>query len=364
MSAGKEVEDYLREIYYDPSHPAGYGSVRSLYLTARKKGLKITLTKVKQWLESQDTYTLHKPARRKFRRNRVFVFAMDSQWEADLVDLQSLNRQNNGYKYLLTCIDVLSKYAWVIPLKDKRGVTLIQAFKKILSSGRTPVRLFTDKGTEFKNRDFQKLLRSKGIGYFMANNETKCSIVERFNRTLKTKMWKYFTNKNTTKYIEILPKLVTAYNNAKHRSIGTSPASVNLENQMEIKKKLYGEDVINQPVKFKFKEGERVRISKTKMTFEKGYRPNWTEEVFVISKCVKRRPPVYRIKDLDGEELEGTFYEKELQKVEKGDDALYILDKVIKQRKRGRKTEYFVSWRGYPSKFNSWVSDIQLGTNK
>ncbi len=100
------------------------------------------------------------------------------------------------------------------------------------------------------------------------------------------------------------------------------------------------------------------------MTFEKGYRPNWTEEVFVISSCLKRTPPVYRIKDLDEEELEGTFYEKELQKVDKGPDALYIIDKVIKQRKRGRKTEYFVSWRGYPSKFNSWVTDIQVGSNK
>ncbi|XP_072019684.1 uncharacterized protein [Amphiura filiformis] len=175
-------------------------------------------------------------------------------------------------------------------------------------------------------------------------------------------MWKYFTHKNTSKYIDVLPKFVQAYNNAKHRSIGTSPSSVNLDNQMEIKKRLYDEDDVNKSPTFKFKEGDRVRLSKVKMTFEKGYRPNWTEEIFVVSKCVKRNPPVYRIKDLDGEDLEGTFYEKELQKVVKEDDDLYIIDKVLKRRKRGGKNEYFVSWRGYPSKFNSWVSDIQIGS--
>ena len=361
MAIDQEVNDYLREVYYDASHPAGYGSVRDLYLAARNKGLSVSVNKVKTWLQSQDTYTLHKPARKRFRRNRVIVFAMDSQWEADLVDLQSLRRHNKGYRYLLTCIDVLSKYAWVVPLKDKKGSTLVKAFQKILSSGRTPVRLFTDKGTEFKNREFQKLLKSKDIHYFTANNETKCSIVERFNRTLKTKMWKYFTDKHTNTYINVLPKLVKAYNNAKHRSIGTSPASVNIDNQMEIKKRLYGDDNEDPQPNFKFKVGDRVRLSKVKTTFEKGYRPNWTEEIFVISKCVKRNPPVYRIKDLEGEELEGTFYEEELQKVNKTDDDLYIIDKVLKRRKRGGKTEYFVSWRGYPSKFNSWVSDIQVG---
>ena len=335
MAIDQEVNDYLREVYYDASHPAGYSGVNGLYKAAKKKGLKITLNVVKKWLQGQDTYTLHKPARKKFRRNRVIVTGMDSQWEADLADLTSLRRQNKGYRYLLTCIDVLSKYAWVVPFKDKKGVTLVKAFKKILKSGRSPVRLFTDSGTEFKNKHFQKLLKTNEIHYFTPRNEIKCSIVERFNRTLKTKMWKYFTSKNTSKYIDVLPKLVKAYNETKHRSIGTTPASVTIANQMIIRKRLYGEDSSVPKNKiFNFKEGDRVRISKVKMTFEKGYRANWTEEIFVISKCLKRDPPVYRIKDLEGEELEGTFYEKELQKVNKTDDDLYIVDKVLKRRKR------------------------------
>ena len=362
MYLDKEVNDGLREIYYDASHPAGYGSVRSLYVAARKKGIKVTVKTLTKWLQHQDTYTLHKPARKKFRRNRVVVFGKDDQWEADLVDVSSLSRQNKGYKFFLTCIDVLSKFAWVIVLKNKKGATLVKAFKKILSSGRTPVRLFTDKGTEFTNRAFQKLLKTKSIHYFTAKNETKCSIIERFNRSLKAKVWKMFTHKNTNKYLDVLPKLVKAYNNSKHRSIGTTPASVTIENQMEVKKRLYGEDISTTRTKYKFKVDDRVRISKVKMMFEKGYKANWTEEIFVVTKCISRKPPVYRIKDLAGEELDGTFYEKELQKVSKGDEDLYIIDQVIKRRKRGAKNEYFVSWRGYPSKFNSWVTDIQVGS--
>ena len=196
MSLDKEAKDCLRDIYYDANHPAGYGSVRSLYTAVRKNGIKITFKSVNKWMQRQDTYTLHKPARKKFPRNRVVVFAKDSQWEADLVDVSSLSHQNKGYKFLLTCIDVLSKFAWVVPLKNKKGVTLVKAFKKILSSGRTPVRLYTDKGTEFTNREFQKLLKNKAIYYFTAKNETKCSIIERFNRSLKTKVWKMFTHRN------------------------------------------------------------------------------------------------------------------------------------------------------------------------
>lgn len=363
MAVSREVAAYLKQIYYDPKHPSSFGSVKKLYNAVNeKKGLKVNLKQVKKWLQTQDAYTVHKPVRKKFRRNRVKVYGMDSQWEADLVDISSHSRQNKGYRFLLTVIDVLSKYSWVIPLKDKKGLTLVKAFKKILSQGRIPVTLHTDKGTEFKNKHFQKLLKDNEIHYFTPNNEIKCSIIERFNRSLRGRMEKYFTSKNTTKYIDILPKLVLGYNETKHRSIGTSPASVTIQNQMDIKRKLYGDDDDKPMPRFKFKEGDQVRLSKTKMLFEKGYKPNWTEEIFVIYQRVHRNHPVYRVKDLNGETLEGTFYEAELQKVTKDNDDLYIIDRVLKRRKRKGKTEYLVSWRSYPDQFNSWVSDIQIGS--
>ncbi|XP_072046821.1 uncharacterized protein [Amphiura filiformis] len=361
MSKQKQLQKFLHEVYYDPKHPSGFGSIHDLYKMAKKEKplLNPTVHKIKQWLRNQDTYTLHKPVKKKFPRNKVWVYGMDSQWEADLADLSSLSHLNKGYKFLLTCIDVLSKFAWVIPLKNKKGDTLVKAFKQILSKGRTPINLFTDSGTEFKNKQFQKMLQINGIYHFTSRNETKCPTVERFNRTIKTKMYKYFTSKHTYKYIDVLPKLVEAYNNAEHRTIGQSPSSVNISNQMSVKQKIYGRKQ-KKPPTFKLQVGDKVRISKMKMTFEKGYKPNWTNEIFKISQRLPRTPPVYRIKDLLGEELEGTFYESEMQKIEKDDDAMFIIDKVLKRRKQKGKTEYFVSWKGYPKKFNSWVSDIEI----
>ena len=105
--------------------------------------------------------------------------------------------------------------------------------------------------------------------------------------------------------------------------------------------------------------GDQVRISKIKRTFEKGYLPNFSKEIFTISRQIPRDPPVYKLKDYDGEELKGTFYEKELQKVIKPNDV-YEVEKILKKRGKGNNVQYFVKWLGYPNKFNSWIraSDI------
>ena len=153
------------------------------------------------------------------QRSRVIFPGIDAQFQADLVDLQNLSRYNKGYKYLLTCIDIFSKYAWVLPLKTKQGQELVKAFQKIFSTGRKPTKLQTGQGTEFLNRVFQKMLRDNNIDFFTVNSGLKASVVERFNRALKNKMYKYLTAKNTLTYINVLPQLVSSYNNSYHRSI-------------------------------------------------------------------------------------------------------------------------------------------------
>ena len=182
---------------------------------------------------------------------------------------------------------------------------------------------------------------------FTTYNETKASIVERFNRTLKTKMWKYFTANNTLKYVDILQKLVKSYNHSRHRSIGMRQVDVNKSNENIVWQTLYRKES-KKSVQFKFSIGDQVRISKAKRTFKKGYLPNWTEEAFTVTKRVPRRPPVYKIADYDGEE-------QELQKVNKSDSDYYRVEKVIRSRMRNKRKEYYVKWLGYPDKFNSWV---------
>ncbi len=135
-------------------------------------------------------------------------------------------KYNDGYRYLLVCIDVFSKYAWIVPIKSKTVAALVEAFKVILSSGRKPQKIMTDQGTEF--------FKNKDIELFNTFNETKASVVERVIRTFKTKMWRYFTAKKTMRYLDMLPDLVYSYNHSKHRSIRTKPALVNSENENKI----------------------------------------------------------------------------------------------------------------------------------
>ena len=151
----------LERLYYESNRPSALGGVEKLYRAAKKHG--ITRSEVIAWLQLQPGYTLHKPARRRFRRNKVFVNGIDDQWQADLVDLQSLSRWNRGHKYLLTCLDILSKYAWVVPLKTKTGSELVKAFTKIFQQGRKPDKLQTDAGTEFKNKTFQTFLKQHHV---------------------------------------------------------------------------------------------------------------------------------------------------------------------------------------------------------
>lgn len=341
----------LREIYYSPSKAGSFGGVRQLQIQSGQ-----TQKSVKQFLSQQDPYTLHKPARRHFTRRKVIVSGIDQQFQADLVDLSKLKRYNRDYRYLLTCIDVFSKYAWAIPLKDKTGKSLVKAFGEIVRE-RKPLQLQTDKGSEFTNRRFQTFLKENQILFFTSFNEVKAAIVERFNRTLKTKMWRYFTAKNTLKYVDVLQPMLDAYNRSYHRSIKTTPVSVTWKNQDEIWQNLYGKPMRER--KPKFQPGDVVRISKNKQVFEKGYLPNWTEEIFTIVKRIPGNPPTYKLKDYHSEELQGSFYEQELQKIVKKDDE-FLIEAILETRKRGKRKQYLVKWLGWPSSFNSWVNESDM----
>ena len=353
----KQIQKILGDLYYSPNQPAAFGGAGKLVQAATKYGIKKAT--VLKWLEAQGSYSIHKPIARKFKENRVVVNGKDEQWQADLVDVQRLSKSNKGYKHILTVIDVLSKYAWAIPLKNKTGASLVNAFKQIFKDKRIPQKLQTDKGTEFTNKLFQKFLKDNNIHFFVTYNETKAQIAERFNRTLKTKMWRYFSFANTYRYIDILQALVDGYNNSHHRSINMKPVNVNVFNAQDVWKTLYKKGK-TRSAQYKFKVGDQVRISKFKRTFAKGYLPNWTEEVFSIIQRLPRTPPVYRIQEYDGTPIKGTFYEKELQKVTQKDTDLFRIERIIKSRGRGKTKEYLINWRGWPSKYNSWIPASNL----
>ncbi|XP_011878968.1 PREDICTED: uncharacterized protein LOC105568152 [Vollenhovia emeryi] len=205
-----------------------------------------------------------------------------------------------GYHYILTVIDVLSKHAWVVPLKAKSGCEVTAAIAKIIRvDGRCPKNLQTGNGKEFYNANVQKLLKKHNINHYSTYSVMKASVVERFNRTLKNDMWKMFTLNGNYRWIDALSRLVSDYNARKHRTIG--------------------------------------------------YAPNWSTEVFKIGKVQKTNPVTYILEDSCGKPIAGGFYEHELHCVANPD--VYLVEKVL--RKRGN--EVYVKWLGLDKSHNSWI---------
>lgn len=297
---------------------------------------------------------LHASARRTFPRRRVVVRGYDDLWQADVVEMRPYARRNKGHNYILTVIDVLSKYAWALPLKSKSGSEVAKALATIFRTDkRHPANLQTDQGKEFYNADVQNLLKRHGVNHYSTYSVMKASVVERFNRTLKNNMWKMFTLNGSYRWIDDLARLVAEYNARKHRTIGARPSDVTPAMADRLLRTVYSNVKIAGPARFKV--GDPVRVSKFKTVFAKGYTPNWTTEVFRVKKVQHTSPVTYLLEDYRGEPIAGGFYERELLRVKRPD--VYLVEKVL--RRRG--DEVFVKWLGMDSSHNSWIKkDVVL----
>ena len=285
--------------------------------------------------------------RRKFIRRKVAVYDVDDIWGADLVDMVEWSRSNKGYKYILNVIDMYSKYAWAVPLKDKRGETVTEAFKYIVNiSNRRPKHIWCDEGKEFYNKNMNEWLNKNNINRYSTHGEHKSCVVERFNRTLKEKMWKRFTAENTRNWVGMLDKLLTEYNKSFHRTIGMTPIRCSKLKNIKIQS---FNVVCKTP---KFKVGDKVRISRLKAVFEKGYLSNWSEAIYVIQKVKRTCPVTYILEDMRGELLKGSFYEKELLQT---NQEVYRIEKVLRKKNINGVEYAFVKWMGYSNKFNDWI---------
>ena len=237
--------------------------------------------------------------------------------------MQLISKFNKGFRFLLCVIDIYSKYVWVVPLKDKKGISIVNAFQSISKkSNRKPNKIWVDKGSEFYNRSMKSWLEKNGIEMYSTHNEQKFVVAERFIRTIKNKIYKHMTSIPKNIYIDKLNDIVNEYNNTKHRTNKVKPIDVKDNTYINFGKELNDNDP-------KFKVGNHVRISKYKNIFAKGYTPNWSEEDFVIKKIKNAVPWTYIIDDLNDEEITGTFYEKELQKI---DQQEFRIEKVIKKK--------------------------------
>lgn len=315
-----KISSTLKQIYTTLDNPAAFGSVRNLYLQAKKRHPDITLNLVKKWLTRSKTYTRHRRVYIHFPRRKVIVRGIDRQWQADLIDLQTLNPHNRGFKYILVAIDVFSRKAWVEPMKTKHAQTTVRAFNEILSrsDGRKPEKLQTDDGKEFVGSTFKRFLRENDIIWFSTNMLMKAQIAERFNRTLKNMIHRSMTDRGELKYVDHLQDIVSVYNSRSHRGLkGLSPNKVTLRNEAVVYKLQYGA-YLKEKAKFlgkptKFVKGDTVRLSKYRNRFSRGFRENYTSEIFKILSVQDTHPVTYTIQATsDGEAVEGAFYGREL----------------------------------------------------
>lgn len=290
---------------------------------------------------------LHKAARRNFKRRHVIVKYIDDLWQADLVEMGAYSSENNKFRYLITIIDTFSKYAWGVPVKNKTAEEVTKAFSKILEGARKPKNLQTDDGKEFFNQKFKSLMDKHHINHYSTYSVLKASIVERFNRTLKSMMWKEFSANGSYNWIDIIKTLIKSYNNKVHRTIKMRPSDVTRKNSQELLKTAYNHLKVLAPSKFSV--GDLVRISKYKHVFEKGYTPNWTTEIFKVTTVQNTNPVTYLLEDYEGNPIKGGFYEYELMKTKHPDT--FLIEKIIR-RKGGKQ---LVKWLGFNSKHNSWI---------
>ena len=351
-------ESYLESIYFDPKHPASFAGPIKLYDTVKQEGTyDIGLSRIRSWLQNQEAYSLHKPLRHKFKTNRVMVEGIDDQWDADLMDMTFYASKNDGYNYILTVIDIFSKYAWLRPLKTKTSSEVKAAFESIK---RKPNLLRTDKGKEFTSNIIEKFFKTAGIHHFVTQNVGKANYAERVIKTIKNHLQRYMTHHQTHRYIDIVPDVNKSYNLSYHTTIGMAPSEVNKDNERAIWWMTYWPKKKIKKQTFKFDVGNLVRITYLTNVFTREYDEKWTGEIFKIARRFRREGLVlYKLNDFEDEPIKGTFYQPELQKISIKDDKLWKIEKVIKTRKRRGKTEYFVKWKHWPKKFNSWIQDIK-----
>lgn len=275
------------------------------------------------------TAEVMKQVRRPEAYAKVWAAGVDDVWAIDLADMVEVASDNDGMRYIMCIVDVFSRYAWCVPMKNKDAKTSWEAFSSVLRSSESqPKNLWCDEGTEFINRSWTAHLKTLGINrYSTFGGEYKVSIAERFIKTLKHRLWYDFVRDNSRKWTDKLSEVVEDYNNTEHSAIGMSPAEARKPENKEKLIALIPKPKYERP---KYHLNEWVRIHRAKAKFEKGFHPNFSFEIFKIVEIRMSHPVRYYLVDYHGEAIKGAVYENEMVPV--ADDTFFPVEKVLKRR--------------------------------
>ena len=283
---------------------AAYGSVRNL-----AKASRLTVSKVRQFLHSKDSFTKFTLAARKLKRMRAFARFKNEIRCMDLAHVDKLAKENNGVKYLLVLQDLFDRIVNAKRMKTKDSQETVKTFSSMITKRNRPKKIWVDKGTEFAGA-FKNFCAAEGIQVYSTMSEKKAAFAERTIRSLKNILYRYMEDFGY-KCIHKLPQFITTLNSRRNISIDMRHNTVKNCDFMSI---LYSKPLREFKIPT-FKVGDRVRISKIDLPFRKGYKPQFTREVFETVAIATRKPSTYTIKEEQGKIIQGKFYQKELIKV-------------------------------------------------
>ncbi len=367
----------LDKLYTDPESVAGFAGLEKLYREGKKHDPDLKISDVANYLASQSVYTEYAPRRFKFLKRPVFISKPNHSLTADLADFQNLSTHNEGFKYVLFILDYFSRKLSTYPVRDKKSGTIAACFDAHLKKNPNYKFIHVDEGGEFRGRANDRILRKYGLKqYFVKSRNHKAAVAERAIRTVKDKLYKILDYNNTKSYLAHMQRVVETYNRTPHRGLlNLTPNLVHKLTDPDILGELSHVLYLNKfknysprhlynttihgpspvPSVPRYKIGDHVKIlnSDSAEVFSKGYLPGYTKEIFVIRKIYKGPPLNYRISDLAGDRIDGTFYAQDFKKAILPTD--FQIEKILRSKKIGKTKHYLVSYKGWPTKFDEWL---------
>jgi len=371
--------ELLNKLYKNFKYPSAFTSLEPLLKEAQKHSPKISRSTVRDYLKSQYVYTKHRKAVRRFKRLPTFSPGPNTVWQADLGVMIKLATRNKNFNYYLLCIDCFSRMIYVKPIKKKTGEDVINGFEAIFKRvGKIPWKIITDAGREFIAANVQKYFRQREIKHYCEYTSPKwhAGMAERANRTVRERLYRYFTEEDHRRWIPVIHDIVTAINNSPNRSLGgMTPMDIHLDRngavdqlreqirlQTEMSNKLIRKREKSDANAKSIRTGTHVRIENNKHAFQKGYLGNFTSEIFTIYRRRKSTKPItYKLIDDSGELVKGWFYRQDLSPVYgRQGNRNWEIEKILKMENKrnadGQIRKFaFVKWKGFDDAYNSWI---------
>ena len=363
----------LENLYSSSKSNIAFTGVTPLYNEAKKIFSNIRILDIKIFLKSQDSYTLHKLTPKKFKSYRkVIVSRPKVIVSLDLIDMNRLSNYNDGYKYLILFIDVFSKKITVIPIKSKSKLDILKGLKQFfnIDDNMSYFRIYSDFEGGLYSKSVQDFLnRNRIITYSNSSKERKNSLAEISLKYLKRKIYMYLTHYSSNRYIDVLPDIVSGINNTTKSVFKNKFLTPQILHDIRrisflkemFKKMFYINKVSKKNIDHLYKINQFVRIPTTQRTqnvFFKSYEVVNTEEIFRIASVDDTTEPyLYKLKDLTGEDIKGSFYAEELIPAKLKN--IYAV-KILKEKFEKGKKKLYVTYLGWPSKYNEWIESKKI----